>query len=270
MLKIILVGEKGLDETVICRCNKICPDAPAIIAEPVRWENNGGMAQNVFNNLKSLNPDLDIHFIHQQNIITKTRYIEEKSGQVLLRVDQSDKIPPSDKFILDYLDYYNHYETNDVSAIILSDYGKGFTTERDVEQIVKFAKRFNCPVFMDTKKILGLWSKDVQFVKINELEYENNLKVNRYPEEFCENLIITRGEKDTLWKRRLDKSTQYFKIEKVFVADLAGCGDCAISGLVVEYLRSKDISKAINYGSKVASLAATKRGVVAISYTEII
>ena len=119
--------------------------------------------------------------------------------------------------------------------MIISDYDKGFLHEDDIQWICEN----NNNVFVDTKKKLGDWIKDVDFLKINDLEYENN-------KHFFENnpiidkTIITRGREGCLFKG------DRYPTDDVPVKDISGAGDTFLAGLTTEYIRSRDIIKAIN------------------------
>ena len=73
--------------------------------------------------------------------------------------------------------------------IILSDYNKGFVSKSDIQYI---CKKYN-NVFIDTKKQLGSWINDVDFIKINHIEYNNS--INLFNEsDLNDKLIVTLGQ----------------------------------------------------------------------------
>ena len=135
-------------------------------------------------------------------------------------------------------------------AVIISDYDKGFLHEDDIKWICKN----NNNVFVDTKKKLGHWINDVDFLKINDLEYESN-------KDFFENnsiinkTIITRGREGCLFKG--DK----YPTDDVPVKDISGAGDTFLAGLTTEYIRSKDILKAIKFAQDCTKIVVQKHGV---------
>ena len=55
-----------------------------------------------------------------------------------------------------------------------------------------------------------------------------------------------------------------FSVEEVSVRDVSGAGDTFIAGLVSEYIKSKDINKAIKFAQECACNVVTKRGVATI------
>jgi D-beta-D-heptose 7-phosphate kinase/D-beta-D-heptose 1-phosphate adenosyltransferase len=138
-------------------------------------------------------------------------------------------------------------------AIIVSDYCKGFLLEEDIDEI----SRHNTNIFLDTKKILGEWCKNVSFIKINHVEYDRtqhtigqlNIK---------NKLIITRSDEGCEFQEKI------YPVEKVNIKDVSGAGDTFISGLVCEFIRTKDIVLAIKFAQNCATQVVQKKGVCTI------
>ena len=55
-----------------------------------------------------------------------------------------------------------------------------------------------------------------------------------------------------------------FPVDEVSVKDVSGAGDTFISGLVVEYIKTKDIKKAINFAQECTTKVVQKIGVVTV------
>ena len=249
-MKILVIGEKCIDRFVYGICNRICPEAPVPVFKPTNSTENGGMAENVFNNILALGVECDI--ITNRNIIEKIRYVDSRSNQMMMRLDKNDCVETKDK--------YSHVTSRlkGYDAIIISDYGKGFLTERDIELISKDSD--GC-IFLQTNKMLGDWCAGVDFIKINEYEYNNakysldNLKMNGH----TINLIVTLGERGCRYNGR------HFKIKnRIEVRDLSGAGDTFLSGLVVKYVSCGDIIKSISYAQECATKVVQKLGVSVI------
>lgn len=262
---ILLIGEFAIDETVYGNVTRICPEAPVPVFVPKRQVLSDGMAGNVRNNLISLSNNIEIDFIRPDLDIVKKRYVDESSGYLLLRVDEDNMQGSFDMtlFELEYLDQVNY------DFCVISDYHKGFLTKGDIAVIATKCKSRNIPTILDTKKILGEWSQEVTFVKINEKEY--NLQLNNgcpLPEICCENLIVTLGAKGAQLRKKQFVSDVYtYPVE---VRDVCGCGDTFMSAFVVSYLETNgNIMESIQFANKAAGVAATKRGTVAVKREEI-
>jgi sugar/nucleoside kinase (ribokinase family) len=61
-----------------------------------------------------------------------------------------------------------------------------------------------------------------------------------------------------------------FPVKEVHVKDVSGAGDTFMTGLVYEYMNSKDIRKAINFAQKCSINVVQKHGVAAVSAKEVI
>ena len=201
---------------------------------------------------------MDITTITNKNGIVKRRYVDNRSGQMVLRVDEHDYCERIDKKVLE--DIRNNkckpYFSGEskVDAIIISDYCKGFLTEQDIKEICK-----NCMnVFIDTKKQLGDWAVMADFIKINEFEHKKNFEIlPNYP-SLEDKLIVTRGKEGCQY---MDKT---YSVPEVPVKDVSGAGDTFLAGLVVEYCKTKDIVKSIRFAQKCTTEVVQKHGVATI------
>ena len=240
--KILLIGDSCVDEYKVGTVDRLSPEAPVPVIKIVDTIQVPGMASNVHRNLVNLN--CQITFITNPEIITKTRYIDKRSGQHLLRVDDEPAITPFSGFVGTPLDTFD--------AVVISDYNKGFLTYEHIEYIIHNS---NGPVFIDTKKtdlerFQGAW------VKINQLE--STLLTSK-----CTGLIVTLGGKGAkLWDN-------HYLTKEVEVTDVCGCGDTFLASLAVQYLFTKDIEKAILFANAAAGLTVQHRGNYAPTYDEI-
>jgi len=247
MQKILIIGDSCNDIFIYGDCPRLCPEAPVPIFIPEYSDKMGGMSQNVANNIISLGIQCDI--ITQNSYLEKTRYVDKKTNQIIVRIDSTDD--KLDRINLDTLPDLIQY-----SAIVLSDYDKGFLSESDI----KYISTKHSLTFLDTKKILGDWCKDISFIKINKHEY-NNTKSNIQDKSWMvDKLIVTLEDKGCLYKNTIHP------VEKVDVKDMSGAGDTFLSGLVVEYLKSKNIEKAISFANKCATQVVQKKGVSVVKF----
>jgi bifunctional ADP-heptose synthase (sugar kinase/adenylyltransferase) len=232
---VLLIGDSCTDIYNIGTVDRLSPEAPVPVVKIVETFSLPGMSANVHSNLVHLNIEPD--FIHNETSITKTRFIDKRSGQHLLRVDDEDDVVQWSGRTTEPLDSYD--------AIVISDYNKGFLTYEHIERIIGSVK---CPVFIDTKKQdLSRFRADHCYVKINETEYKNRFSVPK-------NLIVTLGDRGAQYKDQL------YPTQSVEVMDVCGCGDTFLAALTAEYLYTKDIEKAIIYANKAASITVQHRG----------
>ena len=243
-MKILIIGDSCIDKFIYGECDRICPEAPVPVFSPINSTKNDGMAKNVFNNFKSLAPNWDIDFITNPNGIIKTRLVDVKTNQMLLRIDDNDKCS---RFTgLDKLEEYD--------AVVISDYNKGFLTEEDIAYI-----GFKHPnVICDTKKQLGNWCKDLRFIKLNRSEFENNKEFIDENDWILEKLIITL-DKDGCMHLGVSYPT-----EKVEIMDISGAGDTFVASFVYHYLSHKSISNSIYFAQNCSLEVIEKKGVVVV------
>jgi len=251
-MKILVIGDICQDVFIYGDITRLSPEAPVPVFNPLRETTNGGMAKNVVNNIEALGST--VYSITNDNSIRKIRYVDHKSNQLVLRVDEHDYC---DRISKDALLSIKDNKCDilmsgnvEVDAIIISDYDKGFLTEEDIEGICYL----NENVFVDTKKELGPWIRYADYIKINSLEYAEN-------ERFFENndvidkTIVTMGNKGCLFRGKI------YPTEEVLVKDISGAGDTFLAGLVVEYIRSNDIIKAIDFAQECTKIVVQKHGV---------
>ena len=188
------------------------------------------MAWNVRENIESFG--IEVYMITNQETITKTRYIDEKYNQQILRVDNEPDLKPMNYDLPD-----GHFD-----ALVISDYDKGFLSNEKVFELVEW---FDGPVFIDSKKTK--LPKESCFVKINDLEFSKL-------DNPADNLIITRGSKGAEYQDKL------YPGEKVDIFDAVGAGDTFLSALVYFYLKCGKIEEAIPYANKAAAIAVSNFG----------
>jgi len=242
---VLLIGDSCIDKYNIGTVDRISPEAPVPVVKIVDTFSLPGMSANVHLNLKNLNIDAD--FVHNDTSITKTRFIDKRSGQHLLRVDSEDNVTPWSKQL--------PFPLHEYDAIVISDYDKGFLTYESIRYLVEMS---TCPVFIDTKKKdLAFFGEDSRvYIKINDLE--SKLATSKPA-----NLIVTKGGDGA------DYNGTIFPTKPVEVMDVCGCGDTFLAALTAQYLFTKDIEKAILFANVAAGITVQHRGNYAPTYDEI-
>ena len=237
--KILLIGDSCTDEYVYGTCERLNPEAPVPILNLKRKETTRGMAWNVRENLMSFG--MEVFILTNNESITKTRYIDEKSNQHILRVDDESPLEPM------------NYELpeDEYDALVISDYDKGFLTQKKIFELTNW---FDGPVFIDSKKTT---LPGDAYIKINEEEFK---KITHYNPE---TLIVTKGGKGAEYKGQL------YEGEKVKVYDVVGAGDTFLSALVYFYLLYGTIEKAIPYANKASAIAVQNFGTYVLTKNDV-
>ena len=163
-MRVLVIGDSCEDVFVYGEIERMSPEAPVPILQPIRKTKNGGMALNVYNNFLSLGVEVNI-VTNEKSQIRKVRYVDNRSSQMVLRIDENDECEEIDEITRMHI-CNNKYKNQTYDAIVISDYCKGFLSKTDIELLCKSNKN----VFVDTKKQLGKWIEYATFVKINSFE----------------------------------------------------------------------------------------------------
>jgi bifunctional ADP-heptose synthase (sugar kinase/adenylyltransferase) len=208
---------------------------------PTTEEKRPGMAANVYSNLKALG--LQANFITGQES-TKTRLIDSRSKQQIVRIDNDIKNDPL-AFETAIPQVYH--------AIVISDYNKGLITYELIEEL---RKEFPGPIFIDTKK-QDLKRFEGCIVKINEVEYKA-----RHSD--CTDMIVTLGKEGALYNHRM------YPAPEIDVTDVCGAGDTFLAALAYEYLNTDgNMEAAIQFAIRASAITVQHTGVYAPRLDEI-
>lgn len=241
--KVLLVGDNCIDVYHYGTIDRLSPEAPVPIFVPTHKEERQGMVGNVYANLIKLG--CDVNLLSGTNISVKTRLIDSRTKQQIVRIDNDIKSSPL-RFDTAIPSFYD--------AIVISDYAKGAI---DYKLIIDILNEVKCPVFIDTK-LTDLSLMQGAWVKINEQEY-SKIKSE------CSGLIVTKGSKgaDIIHHNISCPSPN------VEVVDVTGAGDTFLAALTYQYLNTKNIKESVEFAIKAASITVQHFGVYAPSLEEI-
>jgi len=242
--KILVIGESCTDVFVYGSSIRKSPEGKGPVLVPTSEVYYSGMAANTYNNLLALG--MDAALFSQNSEIIKTRYIDDASGELYLRIDEYDSTNPIQ---MEYLPDLSQYD-----AIVISDYNKGFLTEQNIQTIASKHPL----VILDTKKQLGAWCKDVKFIKLNRTESEKNLQTILSYNWLREKVISTLDKDGASYMNRLVTA------KPVDVVDISGAGDTFVAGFIKEYLESNDVFKSIEFANECAAIVIAQRGITTI------
>ena len=248
-LNVLLYGDDCVDVYQYGTVTRINPEAPVPVFDFVREEIKRGMSSNVAENLNKLG--CNIKYITGNVASIKTRIIDERSGQQLLRIDEnniSEPIKVSKETIREY----------NPDCIVISDYDKGALDYETIRRIISY---YQGPIFIDTKKtdierFDHIWPQREVYVKINEQE-------NKALKTHHRNLIVTKGKEGALYRGVLHPAPI------VEVSDVCGAGDTFLAALAYYHTMNNNIEAAIKYANYAASITVKHLGVYAPSLEEI-
>ena len=248
-MKVLVIGEVCEDRFVYCEANRLSPEAPVPVLKPIREVVNLGMAGNTVENVKALAPHYTTLPISPAIKITKTRYVEEKSNHMFLRVDEGEVNVPH---------FHWDFEIDQLLAeadiVIVSDYNKGYLRNGDLKDI---ARKSKLSILDSKRKLTDDLIEEFTFVKLNESERLNN------PQLTTDNIITTLGRRGAEYKNVLFPSPNPQE-----TIDVSGAGDTFTAAFIVKYFQLGDEGIAIKFANRKAAEVVTKRGVTTPSNDE--
>jgi D-glycero-beta-D-manno-heptose-7-phosphate kinase len=294
--QILVIGDIMLDRFVWGKVNRISQEAPVPIVNVKNIDNRLGGAGNVLNNIISLGGnaflcglvgnDKDSIYVKEKlesmNLSTegliiddtrsttvKTRVIAQR--QQLIRYD-FESITKANNNILDKIDTIVSMERNNISLIIVSDYGKGVITE-DVMSFLKiFSSHYNIPLIVDPNVENSMLYKGVDLISPNHHEADkmvnNGQDIEVLGKELlkkieCKSVLITRGKMGMSLFEKDGSITHIMSVAKN-VFDVAGAGDTVIATLGLCLASGLDIYNSIYLSNIAAGIVVGEVGTTPI------
>lgn len=242
MSKVLVIGESCTDVFVYGTSNRKSPEGNGPVFMPTKEVYGVGMAGNSSNNLASMGVDVDL-FSNEDIETTKTRFVNEDTNELYMRLDEKDTSYRIDVSELPNVDEYD--------AILISDYNKGFLLEEDIEHI----SNLHPLVILDTKKKLGDWCKGLAFIKVNRSEYKKSEKIIEETQWLFDKIILTLDGEGSSYRNELVPTT------KVETADISGAGDTYIAGFTKKYIETNDVLQSMKWANYCAGEVVKQKGV---------
>lgn len=315
--KVLVVGDLMLDRYLIGAVNRISPEAPVPIVDIQQEDCRLGGAGNVAANIIALGAescalvgaigtDLDGEVLCRlmsktprlmPEIITlgvhfpttvKTRIVA--GTQQLVRVDQGricDLMPEQIVSLLSKIESY--IKAQEITAVILSDYGKGFVSQRLVNGLFKLKQKYGFLLSVDPKNN-ALKFKGITLVTPNLKEAYSAAGMPYKPLEGHSDAILK--VLDVVAKKLHKKwNPEYLAIKlgangihvswdsgdgsvirptgNVPLADVCGAGDTVIAAMTLAMLSGASILSAAEVGNKAAGIVVGKFGTATCNWMEL-
>ena len=213
-MKVLVIGDVIIDKYIYGTSTRISPEAPVPVVTYLDEKETRGGAGLVYENLKSLDVDVDM-FETPGQVSVKTRIICD--GHYVTRIDDDAHTNS-----MEVLTLVNSTDFSQYDYVILSDYDKGVLD--NAKQIIAHINSYGCKVIVDPKRYAhdyeGAW-----LVKPNNSEYT---KFNF--DEWQGNIITTDAGYSV--NATIDNIEYTIPVESVEVSDVTGAGDCFIAGFV--------------------------------------
>jgi len=294
--RILVIGDIILDQFIWGKVSRISPEAPVPVVEVEHETTMLGGATNVVNNIASLGGnvllcgvvgddskgreiiskldelDVDIGGItveHDRFTSVKTRIIAHAQQVVRYDRERRDSLKP--ETINHILNFIQEKKEN-LSGIIVSDYGKGVVTHELMEGVKKVISHSKIPLAVDPNvKNFSLY-KDITIITPNHhqagevagLEIVNEESLRRVGEKLlhhqrCQALLITRGE-DGMTLFEEDGRITHIKSIARKVYDVTGAGDTVIATFTLGMASGLDMKSAAYLSNLAASIVVGEVG----------
>ena len=304
--KILVVGDLMWDEYLWGECDRISPEAPVPVVRVTREEKMPGGAINVLKNLTALNVQAGIMGVVGRdpnglaiqrelrkwnlNLVqiwetpdrpttVKTRVIAR--NQQVIRLDKEELKPIKKNIQSRFIEVLSQ-EIHKFDAVIISDYDKGFLTEKLIRELIQAAHKHNVYIAVDPKKNSFHLYKYVHLITPNEKEASeamslplptNDSALERLGRQIKEELkikklLITRSHKGvTLFVE--ENHPIYIPTTAREVYDVTGAGDTVISVYTTAMMAGSNPLQAAMLANLAGGVVVGKFGVNTVNQQEL-
>lgn len=301
--KALVLGDFLLDTYLMGKVNRISPEAPVPVMEVLSEEAKAGGAGNAVLNLIALGgfvfamgrigsdgkgEDLKSR-LNAKGADTESLFVEMgyttpiknrliADGQQLLRVD-FEKITPLSLEIEEIALKRLQVLVPQVQVIAISDYGKGFLSNRLIQAAIELGKFFKVPTIVDPKGIDFFKYRGATLLKPNLFEAYLAAKMAHtepldavareiFKIADVKQLLITRSEAGiSLFNPKGERKD--FPVQSKEVKDVTGAGDTVLAVMSLGLANRLDLSLVVQLANIAAGLSIERLGCAQITLAEI-
>ena len=308
---VAVVGDLMLDRYLYGSVERISPEAPIPVVKFQSERSVLGGAGNVVANLCGLGADVkcfaqlggdpaarevlklvdavngssrgsvELFPFHKETTTVKTRVIGN-GRQQMMRLDHEDILPLDPESEGELLVRLSELAARRLSAVILSDYGKGMCSFSLCRKVVELCRAHRIPVFVDPKG--RDWQRyagaELVTPNVKELSDVAGFHISNDDDEALvtqaqkirssfglNNLLVTRSEKGSTFvgeRECFDEPSQ-----AVDVYDVSGAGDTVIAAVAFFRAYGVDWRNCCRLSNAAAQVVIGKAGTYPISYREL-
>lgn len=301
--KTLVLGDFMLDSYTTGRVKRISPEAPVPVMEVLRQVSQPGGAGNVVLNLHALGsqivavgrigPDsqgqelkalLSLEGVDCSALLVEPGYrtpVKNRliaDSQQLLRVDM-ETISPLQPALEEEMIQRLRILIPQVQIVALSDYGKGFLTNRLISAALKIAREAHIPAIVDPKGSDFTKYKGATVLKPNLSEAYAAAKMpSSSPLEDVAEQILSLAEVDLLLITRSEAGMSLFDpkgkrsdfpVRSREVKDVTGAGDTVLSMLCLALANGLDMAAAVQLANIAAGIAIERLGCAQVTLSEL-
>ncbi|MCJ7498183.1 MAG: D-glycero-beta-D-manno-heptose-7-phosphate kinase [candidate division Zixibacteria bacterium] len=305
--KILILGDLMLDEYIWGSVSRISPEAPVPVVEIMEESLKLGGAANVALNVKALeNVPLLVGVVGRDRNGERLKEILAKSGissqgvfidedrqttvktriiahsQQVVRADRENTDELSADMTFKLMDFIKKNIIEEkISALLISDYGKGVISLNLLNEVINFAKENKIFISVDPKETHFMNYKNVSLITPNHNEagfaYGKRIKDEISLEEVgwgllerleTEALLITRGERGMSLFEKTRKLTHFPTVAKK-VYDVTGAGDTVISAFTCAFAAGASLKESALISNHAAGIVVGELGTAQVTKEEL-
>ena len=301
--RVLVIGDLVLDRYTYGKTDRVSPEAPVLVLDVQREEVLPGGAGNVALNLQALGAEVTVlgrvgedhaaselqqqlrslgcasfHLLAQKGWQTPVKNRLIAANQQMVRVDYEEVSPLAadlEEIFVHALPVY----LDAVDAVAVSDYGKGFLTDRILKTLFHEAQKRSIPVVTDPKGSQFTKYRGTSLLKPNlkEAYAAAKLALTAPLEEVARVLLqetearalmITRGEAGiSLFFANGEE--KHFPVEEKQVKDVTGAGDTVLAVLTFALANGLAESQAAEWCNIAAGIAIERIGCARVSLSDL-
>lgn len=306
---ILVLGDVGVDKYTYGSVSRISPEAPVPVLEVSREWHKLGLAANVSDNLQSLEVKSTLcgvigednngsqleHLLEEAGLTTwgmvrspgrmttfKERVVTET--QQICRVDYETKDELDESTNQRLVERLKEFSQNH-SAIILEDYGKGLFSESLISEVISVFKAQKKMIAVDPSRTTPpLWYKGVDLLKPNRVEatmmaqtlgltkaknVEDIAKILVDKLDLKKLVITLGGDGMAMIDTELDGKFHVIPTVANEVFDVSGAGDTAISAICSSLVSGASLQEASWIGNCASGVVVGKKGTARVNQEEL-
>ena len=256
-MKILVLGDRIIDQYSFCKATRLCPEAPAPVLVVDKQRTSEGGAALVGAQLKVLAGSSSVVECYG-SVSEKHRIFADRT--MICRIDRDSQST------VDQKTYWTHVQHlgSHADAIVVGDYGKGAIKSTMATSLVRYCEENSIPLFVDAKSDPVPY-KDAFAIFPNEGEH-NGLRAEDY-----QNIIRKLGPLGC------SVNGQRIGTDEQQVYDVTGAGDVFLAAFVYKWLllekekptTQNPLLDAAKYANKVAGLSVRHLGTYIVPLEDI-
>lgn len=249
---VLVVGDAIEDIYVFGRCDRICPEAPIPVFIAESTEQRVGGAEHTAQQVQYLGMMSGL-FGWPKSV--KLRYMV--GSHMLMRTDSDEKPSMnSEETIKAFAEQTkDDGDFKPLTAVILSDYGKGLLDEKLCQHFIGYAKARHIPVFVDPKGSDWTKYRGADWICPNEVEW-----AARSTDTCLAQVLRKRGPKG------LQIGDTEFPSKARAVFDVTGAGDTVVAVFSMAIAAGADPGSAAQLANIAAGWTVGQVGTVSINH----